>query len=117
MTIRTIDALVEVLRFERILLPDQLEELTPDVLASFDDPRSLAKFLVQHDWLTIFQAHTIFEGRGHELVLGSYRILELLGEGGVSEVFKAWDTRCNRLVALKVLRQHLISESDAIRQF
>jgi serine/threonine protein kinase len=117
MSIRTVDELVEVLRFERILPPDQLEELTPELLASFDNPRSFAKLLVEHARLTVFQAHAIFEGRGRELVLGNYRILDLLGEGGVSEVFKARDTRGNRLVALKVLRQHLLSESGVIRQF
>jgi Tol biopolymer transport system component len=47
--------------------------------------------------------------------LGPYEILSPIGAGGMGEVYKAKDTRLERIVAVKVLPQHL-SSSPEIRQ-
>ena len=50
-------------------------------------------------------------------VLGSYSIRELLGSGGMGEVYRASDTRLKRDVAVKVLRERLAENSEALARF
>jgi serine/threonine protein kinase len=52
-----------------------------------------------------------------ERQIGSYKILSLLGMGGMGEVYLAQDPRLNRTIALKVLRAELASDQDRMRRF
>lgn len=49
--------------------------------------------------------------------LGHYRIVELIGKGGMGEVYLADDTRLQRRVALKVLARELASDPDRRERF
>ncbi|HEX6161759.1 MAG TPA: protein kinase [Vicinamibacterales bacterium] len=46
-----------------------------------------------------------------------YRVDSIIGQGGMGAVFKAWDVRLERPVAIKVVRPHLISNPDARDRF
>ena len=46
-----------------------------------------------------------------------YEILELIGEGGMSVVYKAKDTRLNRNVAVKVMRDEMAADEEFRRNF
>jgi serine/threonine protein kinase len=49
--------------------------------------------------------------------IGRYEIRERIGSGGMARVFKAWDTNLERLVAVKVLYEHLAEESTFKQRF
>jgi serine/threonine protein kinase len=50
-------------------------------------------------------------------VLGSYKILELLGRGGMGYVFRAEHVKLGREVAVKLLRSDYASRRDAVARF
>ena len=47
--------------------------------------------------------------------LGQYQIVELMGEGGMATIYKAWQPSLKRHVALKVLAPRL--SNDGVRSW
>jgi serine/threonine protein kinase len=116
MSIDTVDTLLDVLRRVQLLSPEQADEVARELAPHYSCPERLGEYLVEVEWLTAYQLQLLLAGQWDDLLIGSYQILDRLGEGGVSEVFKAWDTLRGRLVALKVLRQHLAGHSELVHQ-
>jgi serine/threonine-protein kinase len=116
MVIDSVDTLLAVLRRTQLLASPQVEEIARELAPHYADPFELSDYLIEIDWLTAYQRRLLFEGRWNELSFGSYQVMDRLGEGAVGEVFKAWDTVRGRVVALKVLRQHLTVRPEALQQ-
>jgi serine/threonine protein kinase len=117
MAIDSVDSFLAGLRRVQLLAPEQVDEIARELGPEYDDPRRLAQYLIQIDWLSEYQCRCLFDERWDALSVGHYQVLDRLGEGGVSEVFQAWDSLKGRVVALKVLRRDLASHQEGVRQF
>jgi tRNA A-37 threonylcarbamoyl transferase component Bud32 len=112
----SIAGLVSALSQHRLLEPAQLQEL-PALQERFPDPKPLAGELIRRGWLTPFQANRLLQGKGQDLLLGSYVLLERLGEGGMGQVFKARNWKLGRVVALKLIRKERLDNPAAVHRF
>jgi serine/threonine protein kinase len=108
---------IQAVREVALLSPSQIAELDKSLGSQFDEPKALAGEMLRRGWLTSFQVNLLLQGRGSQLVLGAYVLLERLGEGGTGQVFKARHQRMNRVVAIKVIRRELLADAEVVQRF
>jgi eukaryotic-like serine/threonine-protein kinase len=94
------ESFVCALKDSQLLSADQLENVWR-WLPGTDMP-TLSSLLVETGLLTPYQLQRLVGGQGAGLILGQYRILDELGEGGFGKVFKAVHSLMNRLAAVKL---------------
>jgi serine/threonine-protein kinase len=109
--------LLAILRDGQMLDPRQLERLEAVSAESALDAAGLGREMLLRNWLTPYQVGVLLQGRGKELVVGNYVLLEHLGDGGVGRVFKARHRQSQRVVALKVIRPELMTEPEVVARF
>ena len=105
------------LRESDLLAAAVLAELAGLPEARDPDPRALGRVLLRRNLLTRFQINKLANGKAAELRIGSYLILDKLGEGGMGEVFLAQQAHLERKVALKVIRKNRLDSQEAVARF
>jgi serine/threonine protein kinase len=117
MAIVSSGALLDVLRQYNLLSKQQIHEVLSLAQGRCADVRMLAKSMIKMGWFSVFQVNQLLAGHGKDLVLGPYQILDRLGKGGQSEVYKARHPEHGWTVALKVIRSEHLSNPAAAEQF
>ena len=113
----SVNGLVHALRDPRLLPPEQFEELSTNLLPRCPDANILAQELIYRGWLTPYQVHQIARGKANSLVLGSYVLLEPIGEGGMGKVYLARNWKLHKRVAVKIIRKEHLNNANAMRRF
>lgn len=76
-----------------------------------------ARLLVDRGLLTQYQADRLLEGRARGFFFDNYKILDLLGAGGMGWVYRAEDVNTGEVVALKVLLDRLKEDRGMLARF
>jgi len=102
---KVLSFLEELLSLSIVLTEDwqALEASVRNEIQQSPDRQALLNQLHRHGLLNEYQAGRVSAGNLFGLVLGSYRVLERLGAGGMAVVFKAEHIDMRHLVAIKVL--------------
>lgn len=91
---------------KHIVLHEEWEELPESDRHRLEQALTIDELLHalhQRHLITRFQMEAIRKGNGHELLLGSYRLLDLLGHGGMGTVYRGEHITLRRQVAVKVM--------------
>jgi serine/threonine protein kinase len=80
-------------------------------------PAELPAALVAADLLTDWQIEQLRKGKHKGFMLGKYKLLRLLGAGGMSSVYLAENPTLRQLVAIKVLPVKRVGESSYLARF
>ncbi|HEX3869485.1 MAG TPA: serine/threonine-protein kinase [Pirellulales bacterium] len=95
-------------------------------LAAFDsakgadarhDATALSDYLIDTGLITRWQADLLLGGRTKGFFLGNYKLLRLLGSGGMSSVYLAEHKHMHRQSAIKVLPKNRIDDSSYLERF
>ncbi len=116
----TAESFLQVVRQSGLIDKDQLSKLLQtysvcgvDVTKSQD----IANAMIAGDWLTRWQAEKLLAGRHKGFFLGKYRLLDLLGKGGMSSVYLAEHVLMKRRCAIKVLPSKRVRDSSYLARF
>lgn len=115
-----VETFVAVLKKSSLIEADRLQRLVAEYTqagGSPDDSPKLAEFLVTNGAVTRWQADKLLQGKHKGYFLGKYRLLSLLGKGGMSSVYLAEHVLMRRRCALKVLPTKRVNDSSYLARF
>lgn len=104
--ITSADEFLELVVTSRLLTAEELTE--PDLsraLADCENAKAVARLLYERKKLSRYQAERLMAGRTRGYFIDHYKVLEILGFGGMGRIYVAEDTRNGARVALKVLTE------------
>ncbi len=114
----SVNLFFERLEQSNLLASDILADVRKDIrrVGSAIRTEPLGRRLVNEGLLTNWHVQMLTSGR-FAFYLGKYKLLDLLGQGGMGVVFKAEHAALGRIVAIKVLSKERMSNPTVIARF
>ena len=115
MTVGRVEEFLAILERSKLLKPEEVSEVHR-LAKEESDHTVLAKTLVRKGILTRWQAGQLLAGRS-KCTVGKYKLLELLGRGGMGSVYLGEHVMMNRRVALKIIPRHIGKDPAGLERF
>ena len=116
----TLDSFLAVIKRSTLLSDEQVATALEKFRAGngiTTDAKPFAEYLVRNKQLTVWQAEKVLQGKHKGFFLGRYRLLSLLGKGGMSSVYLAEHMVMKRHCALKVLPAKRVNDASYLGRF
>ena len=115
-----VESFIAVLKKSRLVEPERIQRLIRETSSSGSNPETTAQLadrLVADNTLTRWQADKLVQGKHRGYFLGKYKLLSLLGKGGMSSVYMAEHLLMRRRCAIKVLPAKRVDDSSYLERF
>ncbi|MFV0443710.1 MAG: protein kinase domain-containing protein [Planctomycetaceae bacterium] len=116
----TLDSFLAVLNKSGLLPQEKLSSLLATFQSKHSGPaegQPFAEFLIAQNAITPWQAEKLLLGKHKGFFLGKYRLLALLGKGGMSSVYLAEHVLMRRRCAIKVLPAKKVNDTSYLGRF
>lgn len=116
----SIETFVAVVRKSGLVDAERLQQAVTRYASSShgeETAAGLADQLVADNLITRWQAEKLLQGKHRGYFLGKYKLLSLLGKGGMSSVYLAEHLLMRRQCALKVLPAKRVDDSSYLERF
>jgi serine/threonine protein kinase len=109
---------VALLKKSKLLPPHAFDQALNECnLMDMLTPQDVADALVARQMLTRYQADRLLNGKRRGYFVDEYKILEILGSGGMGYLYAAEDPETNFQVALKILSERFRNDKGMISRF
>lgn len=100
-----------------LLYDKRLDRAVKELGDTVAEGKLMARELITRGVLTPYQANYLLQGKGKELMLGQYRIVERLGQNVSGQTYKAVHATMGRLVVIRLLAPHLAADPISRTKF
>lgn len=113
---------IEFVERSKLVPEPQLRTALADLRAAHggqlpSDSKDVEQFFIERDLLTSWHCEKLANGKYKGFHLSKYRLLSLLGTGGMSSVYLAQHLVMNRKVAIKVLPRRRVNDTSYLARF
>ena len=112
-----VEEFLDLIRRSELIDGERLKQAVSQLEQPISDSSIVSAALIRLGLLTEWQNEKLLAGRYKGFFLGKYKILQHLGTGGMSSVYKAEHRMMRHIVAIKVLPKNLVQQSSYLERF